>query len=637
MKTKILAILLAVCLCVPLVFASCSDGTATVSPIDLFASGASTMPEDAPELGAYDSLETEGTFTIVNNSYIVEKVAREVEITVTPEGGIEYAYTKWFTDYNIYKTEDLSKVATYTARTDSGYTDEEHDDKEVVYVDINFKSFNTKSEGYLIVSTRAYDNTYALKVINDKNEAIMSYEGDTYKTITFYGIPTNPMMLAGPTYHAVLDNILYRFELDGKEAEAIKDLRLTSVDEQIQNDQSYGNINMSYYESGKYVFVYDEMVAIYNDKLEAPKFVEFPLKEKEFDQPHNETETEIYSVYKLSNGNIYILYAESKELDCSDCENSCNIFNEEKANYLWLDGTTGYNYKAFVVDVQSAKVTEAKTPTIAVRSISSNVNTIIEALLGTKLYRDDVENMVTGFKIVDQAIESSEMVTGIMDNNGSISALAEYPTNVENVIPIGNGQYIAQMNNVRYIIDKDFNIVREFLQGGKGTNLTTIINDKVYNVLTGEKVFDVLEEYDLIDTTDNLYIFEKSEEVENEGVTETEYTIVFVGENGETVKSIPLNDNMDCYKCGDNYVVIEEDVIVEDDLGVNYIDYTKYTIYNEKGDAVVAFESDPYNTPYFETYDGKVFVRYAADLKGGETVSKNVLLIVSEATASQGE
>lgn len=637
MKTKILAILLAVCLCVPLVFASCSDGTATVNPIDFFANGATIMPEDAPELGAYESLETEGMFTIVNDYYIVEEVEREEEITVTPEGGTEYTYTKKFTDYNIYKTEDLSKIATYTARTDIGYTDEVRDDKEVVYVDVDFRDLNMMGEGYIVIATRTYDYTYVTKIINDKNEAILSYEGETYETITFYGIPTSPMMPGGPTFHAVLDDILYRFQLDGKEAEVVKDLRLTSVDEQIQMDKYNDKIYMSYYESGKYVFVYDEMIAIYNDKLEAPKFVEFPLEEKEFDQPHNETETEIYNAYKLSNGNFYILYVESKELDCNDCENSCNIFEEEKANYLWLEGTTGYNYKAFVIDIQSAKVTEAKAPTIGVEEISANVNTIIEALLGTKLYKDNVENIVTGVKIVDQAVESSEMVMGIMDNNGNISALAEYPTNVENVIPIGNGQYIAQMGNVRYIIDKDFNIVREFISGGKGTNLTTIINDKVYNVLTGEKVFDVLEEYDLIDTTDNLYIFEKSEEVENEGVTETEYTIVFVGENGETVKSIPLNDNMDFCECGDNYVVIKEDIIVEDDLGINYTDYTKYTVYNEKGETVVAFEADPYNSPNFNSYDDKVFVYYVSDLKGGETVSKDVLLIISEASAAQGE
>lgn len=637
MKTKILAILLAVCLCVPLVFASCSGGTSSADPIDFFANGATMRPEASPEFDAYEKLETEGTFTLRNKSYIVEKITREDEITVSPEVGVEYTYTKVFTDYNIYKTEDLSKIATYTARTDSGYLDEEREDNEIVYANIYFKSLNAKGEGYLVVETRTYDDTYATKVINDKNEAILSYEGDTYKSIAFYGIPTGYMTPSSKTFHAVLDNVLYRFELDGKEAEVVKDLSLTYVDESLSYEISYDEINMSYYEAGKYVFVYDEIIAIYNDKLEAPKFVEFPLEEKETNQPHNVTELAIDGVYKLNNGNIYVLYEESKKLDCYDCENSCNIFQEEKSNYQWLKDTTGYNYKAFVIDIQSAKATETTAPSVVINSLTSDPNGIIELATGARLFREDIENLVSGYQIVDQMVETSKAVTGVMDNNGKITALAESPSHISTVFPIGEGQYVAQIGEVMYIVDKNYNIVREFLSGGNSTNYTTIIGDAAYNVLTGEKVFDIPEEWDIEGTTANLFIFVESEEVENEGVTETEYTILFIDEKGETVKSIPMNDYMDIYDYDDEYIVIEEEIMAEDEFGDEYIDYIQYTIYNVNGEKVVTIDADKYSTPDFYVYDDIMVVRYVEDLKEGATEAKTVIMVVSEATSSQGE
>ncbi|MBQ7906745.1 MAG: hypothetical protein IJ309_02085 [Clostridia bacterium] len=637
MKTKILAVLLAVCLCVPFVFASCSDGTATVSPMDFLASDASVRPEQGPVFDAHLSMKTEGEFTLVNGHYFVEKVTRDEDVTVTPEGGTEYTYTKHYTDYNIYKTADQTKVATYTARTDLGYTDEERDDDEVVYVNIFFQTLSLKGDGYLVVKTRTYDDTYATKMINDKNEAILSYEGDTDESVLFNGISAYPTMTVRTTFHATLDNVLYRFELDGKEATVVKDLDLTRVDNALSEDIGYGDINLSYYADGKYVFVYDEYVVIYNDKLEAPKTVEFPLDEKVTDQPHNETEVAIDGVYKLNNGNLYMLYTESKVLDCNDCENSCNLFTEEKDNYLWLDGTTGYNYKAFIVDVQSASVNEVKAPSVLITTIAANPNAMIEMYTGSRIYKEDIENAVSGYEIVDQSVDESENVMCVMDNKGNITATAKYPANVSNVYPIGEGQYVATIGGVGYIVDKDYNIVSEILSGSNGTTNTTIIGDAVYNMLTGEKVFDIPEEYNFEGATSGLYIFLKSEEVENEGVTETKYTIMLVDENGETYKSIEKDDYTSIQRYSSDYLVIRKEIVIEDELIGEYTDYYQYIIYNANGKHVATIDADQYNTPSFSSYEDMLIVRYIEDLKEGEAESKTVLLTIFEAPTSQGE
>ncbi len=615
MKKKILSLALVLCLCLPLLLTACSGGIKTIQSYEMITEDASKLMTggEIKKLGSPQSKIFEGTIRSFTKEYIIEVVKRTEE---TDED------TQSFTDTNVYDAQTFEKILTVTSRTDIGALSDEVAEDTIVYADASTFSASLTQE-YITTTTKTKGGTYRVELLDKTGKCLISYEGEKFSMFTQKG--SGVSLVAG---HATIDNKLYRFEKDSEPA-LVKDLDLTELDEAITEYPP----KTSYYRDGKYVFVYEDKVAIYGDKLDKPTFVEMPLEEKSTDMIHNETDTEL-EITTLQNGNLYLLYTYSKRLICDDCLASCEMFENEKGNYLFIDGEWGYNYSAFVIDIQSKAVKSVNAPDFVVDSITAIDTAMYEMILGANLLSDKVINVVNGYEISEQE-ESNELVNFIMDNNGAIVYKVENPYDSMMIIPFGEG-YIASIDDVEYLLDKDLNIISE-CPDGENVGLVAYLDGCLYDIYYN-LVKELPDNYQLVDTTAELFIFLKTETETDEEGNELEYKYyVLINEKGEEVSKIQKTDVVDIFRTSNDSLILTTMLYDEN----SQLTGVQFTIYDNKGSEVTTFTQAPpdiyssVSLKSVECENGKLFIY--STVAENEAPSKSAALFIPYLVEATGE
>lgn len=596
MKKKILSLVLVLCLCLPLILASCA-GSDVMNYSDLINKDAEATMFDSEinKLGTPLSKVYEGTIVSHNESFIIEELARTEEID---------GVTKLYLDKNIYNTTTQELLRTITRRVD--VLGDVADD-ELIAANTGFISFIDNE--YVLVSSITKGNVYREELIDDKGDVIISYEGKSSASFIRYAGTENTTFA-----HCVLDNKLYRLEKD-KSPILVKDLDLSAVDEKIQNNRP----EKSYYKNGKYVFVYESYALIYNESLDKPTYVEMPIKVLETNGVHNETELEM-NLNVLENGNLYIMYEVEKRITCDECENSCEAFSADIENAIWVDGEYAYSYKSYVLNIENGTIAQAQAPSFKAEAIIAYDRDKM-GKEEANLINENVKNMVEGYEIIDQTI-TDKMVLYLLDNNGNLGKKVESPHDALLLFPYKDN-YIAFIDGIVYLLDKDYNILNECPNGysvGTTFYVDGCLYDMSYNLV---KKLD--ENYEYIDRNNGVFVFlETTKSVDEDGNEQEIKTYVLINEKGEEVSRIQTVDNLEIYDIEDDFVAFANSIY--DELGI--LIGKQVLLYDNTGRQVTTYNvSATQNSVVFDTCDNGINIIYMSQPTEG-TDAKYVSMLV---------
>jgi hypothetical protein len=462
---------------------------------------------------------------------------------------------------------------------------------------------------YVLVSSVTKGNIYKEELIDDKGDVILSYEGKRSGSFKRYADTSN-MTFA----HCVLDNKLYRLEKD-KSPILVKDLDLSAVDEKIQNDRP----EESYYKNGKYVFVYESYVIIYNESLDKPAYVEMPIKVLETNGVHNETELEM-NINVLENGNLYIMYEVEKRITCYDCENSCEAFSADRENAIWVEGEYAYSYKSYVLNIENGTIAQVQAPNFKVMAITAYDRDKMEKE-EANLINESVENMFQGYEIIDQTI-TDKRVLYLLDSNGNLGKKVESPHDALLVFPYKDN-YIAFIDDIVYLLDKDYNILNECPNGysvGTASYVDGCLYDVYYNL-----VKELDENYEYIGRNNGVFVFmETTKSVDENGNEQENETYVLINEKGEEVSRIQTEGSIEIYDIEDDFVAFANSIY--DEFGI-FIG-KQVLLYDNTGSQVTTYNvSTTQNSVVFDICDNGINIIYLSQPTEG-TDAKYVSMLV---------